>query len=107
MLGLLEAAGEKLSRKKAIDGAVRRSHDLEEAERLLNAGLREMSLERSSLATLKRSDRRKIGLARLIRSRTAVPNPWIARELSMGHVTSVSRYCSEKFKHYDLPRFTL
>ena len=46
---------------------------------------------------LKRSDRRKIALTRLLRGRTAVPNEWIARELTMGHVTSVSRYCSEKF----------
>jgi putative transposase len=107
MLGLLETAGEKLHRGKALDGAVRRSHDLDEAERLLQAGLEHVSLERSGLASLKRSDPRKIGIARLIRGRTAVPNKWIARELCLGHVTSVSRYCSEKFKHYDLPRFTL
>ena len=107
MLGLVEAASEKLSRRKAVDGAVRQSHDLDEAERLLEAGLKEMALDRAALAELKRSDRRKVALARLIRSRTTVPNEWIARELSLGHVTSVSRFCSEKFKSYDLPRFTL
>lgn len=107
MLSLLEATGEKLQRGKALDGAVRRSHDLEEAERLLEAGLQHVALERSALGTLKRSDPRKIAIARLIRGRTAVPNQWIARELCLGHVTSVSRYCSEKFKDCDLPRFTL
>ena len=107
MLGLLEAAGEKLSRGKAIDGAVRRSHDLEEAERLLRLSLEEVALERSALPDLKRSDPRKNAIARLIRSRTAVPNKWIARELGLGHASSVSRYCSENFNHGNLPRFKL
>ncbi len=49
VLGLLESAGEKLSRGKAVDGAVRRSHDLEEAERLLRLSLEEVALERSDI----------------------------------------------------------
>jgi putative transposase len=107
MLALLEATGEKFRRGKALDGAVRRSHDLEEAERLLRLGLEQFALKRSALAGLKRSDPRKIAIARLIRARTAVANEWIARELALGHVTSVNRYCSDKFEHDDLPRFTL
>ena len=43
----------------------------------------------------------------MIRARTALANKWIARELALGHVTSVSRYCSDKFKHRDLRRFML
>jgi hypothetical protein len=46
------------------------------------------------LMQLKRSDSRKLAIARLIRSRTSVPNQWIVRELSLGHVSNVSRYCS-------------
>jgi hypothetical protein len=42
----------------------------------------------------------------VIRARTAVANERIARELALGRVNSVSRYCSDKFKHRDLPRFT-
>jgi hypothetical protein len=42
-----------------------------------------------------------------VRARTAVANEWIALELALRHLTSVSRYCSDKFKHRDLPRFTL
>jgi hypothetical protein len=34
-------------------------------------------------------------------------NEWIARDLALGHVTSISRYCSDKVKHSDLPGFTL
>ncbi len=68
MLEVLESAGDKLRRSKALDRAVRGSHHVEEAERLLRLGL---------------------------------------EQLALGHVTSVSRYCSDKFKHCDLPRFTL
>ena len=46
------------------------------------------------LMQLKRSDSRKLAIARLIRNRTSVPNQWIVRELSLGHVSNVSRYCS-------------
>ncbi len=49
----------EIKRRKAVDGAVRQSHDLDEAERLLEAGLKEMALDRAALAELKRSDRRK------------------------------------------------
>ena len=45
------------------------------------------------LMQLKRSDSRKLAIARLIRNRTSVPNQWIVRELSLGHVSNVSRYC--------------
>ena len=51
------------------------------------------SLEETKLKRLKRSDPRKIAIARLIRQRTSIPNQWIARELGLGHVSSVSRYC--------------
>ena len=43
-LGPLESAGEKLSRVKAVDAAVRRSHELEETERLLRLSLEEVAL---------------------------------------------------------------
>jgi hypothetical protein len=79
---------------------------LEEAERLLEEGLKQLALERSALSGLKRNDPRKIAIARVIRARTAVTNEWIARELALGHVTNVSRSCSDKFKQGDLPRFT-
>ena len=59
-----------------------------------------------ALSGLKRNDPRKIAIARVIRARTAVTNEWIARELALGHVTNVSRSCSDKFKQGDLPRFT-
>jgi hypothetical protein len=76
MLALLELAGDKCRRGKAL-ALHSPTSDL---------GLEQLALERGALAGLKRSDSRKIAL---------------------DHVTSVSRYCSDKFKHRDLPRFTL
>ncbi len=92
MLGLLESAGEKLSRKKEVDGVIRQNHGEEEARRLLERVTSYFGLHHSELAELKRNDPRKVAMAQLIRSRTSVPNRWIARELSLGHVSSVSRY---------------
>ena len=91
MLGLLEGAGEKLRAGREIDAPVRRSHGEEEGRRLLKAGLEAFGLSAQELAGLKKGDERKMALAAAIRSRTTVPNAWIARELHLGHVSRVSR----------------
>jgi len=96
MLSLLERTREKLSTAKEVDGAVKREHDANEAGRLLRAGMACFRISEVELGRLKRSDSRKLALARLIRSRTSVSNRWIAQKLSLGHVSSVSRYCCGK-----------
>ncbi len=92
VLGLIEAAGEKLRQGAPLVGAVRRSHDEAEARRLLLEGLRYFGLEGVDLAALKRSDPRKLALGRLLRTRTSVSNAWIAREVALGHASSISRH---------------
>lgn len=94
MLGLLEKSGEKFGKAKEIDGAVRRNHDANEARRVLVEAMSCLGLKETELTQLKRSDSRKLAIARVIRSRTSVANEWIARELCLGHVSNVSRYCS-------------
>lgn len=94
MLGLLEMSGEKFSKAKEVDGAVRRNHDANQARRVLMEAMLCFGINESELTQLKRSDARKLAIARLIRSRTSVPNQWIVRELCLGHVSNVSRYCS-------------
>jgi hypothetical protein len=119
----LDKATEKLSRAKQVDGPVRRSHDDREARRLKEAGLAYFNLKQSELADLRRNDPRKVMLARLIRQRTSVANAWIARELALGHASSLSRYsgrvdkldvdpelknlieCLESRRDDNLPRF--
>lgn len=94
VLGLIERAGEKFSKAKEVDSAVKRSYDEDEARQLMQEAMVHFRIGDSDLVKLKRSDPRKLAIARLIRSRTSVPNQWIARELSLGHVSSVSRYCA-------------
>jgi len=96
MLRLLEATGEKLSQGKEMDGAVRRSHNQDEADRLLRAGLRYFDLAADGLVQLRKNDRRKLAIARLIRRRTAVDNRWIAERLALGHASAVSRCLQTK-----------
>src|SRR5882724_133583 len=102
VLGLIEKAGEKLSKAKEVDASIKRSHGEEEARRLLRRGMEHFGLEETELRAIKRNDARKLAIARLIRTRTSVSNQWIARELALGHVSSISRYCSKKDGHTKL-----
>jgi putative transposase len=95
ILSLLEETGEKFSKAKAVDSAVRRSHGEGEARRLLQRAMTYFGISSDNLNKLKRNDPRKLAIAQLIRSRTAVPNKWIAATLALGHVSGISRYCSE------------
>ncbi len=91
---MIEKGGEKLSKAGKVDASIKRSHGEEEAGRLLRQGMEYLGLEETELKAIKRNDVRKVALARLIRTRTSVPNQWIARELSLGHASSITRYCS-------------
>jgi len=93
MLQLLDGAGETLRRPRVSprDASVRRDHGLDEAGRLLAEGLRCLGLAKEALAVLKKGDPRKAALAVRIRTRTAVPNAWIAEQLHLGHVSRVNR----------------
>jgi REP element-mobilizing transposase RayT len=95
VLGMIEAAGEKFSKAKEVDASIKRSHGEEEAGRLLRRGMEHFGLEEMELKAIKRNDARKLAIAQLIRTRTSVSNQWIARELFLGHASSISRYCSK------------
>ena len=104
MLSLLEKTGEKFSKAREVDGAVRQSHGEEEARRILQRAMAHFRISPADLDKLKRNDPRKLAIARLIRSRTSVPNKWIAAKLALGHVSGVSRYCSRRAAGAELPR---
>jgi putative transposase len=104
VLGLIEKAGEKLSKAREVDASIKRFHGEEEACRLLRRGMEHFGLEETELKAIKRNDARKLAIARLIRTRTSVSNQWIARELSLGHVSSITRYCSKKNGRSELER---
>lgn len=92
MLRLIETGAEKLGRARIspMDGSVRRDHGLDEAQQLLTEGLRCLGLEREELPGLKKGDPRKAALAVRIRTRTTVPNAWIAQHLQLGHVSRLN-----------------
>ena len=92
MLRLLDAAGEKLGRQRtsSMEAGAQRDHGLAGARRLLEAGLRGVGLEAGQLAGLPKGDARKAAIAAMIRTHTAVPSAWIAKELELGHVSRVS-----------------
>jgi REP element-mobilizing transposase RayT len=93
-LELIERVGEKLSQAKEVDASVKRSHGEEEAGRVLRRGMEHFGLVETQLGSIKRNDARKVAIARLIRKRTSVSNGWIAQKLSLGHASSITRYCS-------------
>lgn len=93
VLSLLEKTGEKFSKAREVDAGVRRDHDRNEARRIFQRALAYLESSEVELKKWKRNDARKLAIARLIRSRTSVPNQWIARELRLGHVSNISRYC--------------
>jgi len=96
MLRLLEATSEKLTAAKEVDGAIRRSYGENEALRIIRAAEHCFGLAGTGFHDLKRNDQRKVALTRLLRERTSVSNRWIAAKLELGHVSNVSRYCSER-----------
>lgn len=48
------------------------------------------------LARLRKGDVRKLAIARVIRTRTAMPNAWVARELIMGHASRLNHVTSAR-----------
>jgi putative transposase len=104
ILSLLEKTGEKFSKAREVDGAVRKSHGEDEARRLLQRAMAHFRISPDDLDRLKRNDPRKLAIARLIRTQTSVPNKWIAANLALGHVSGVSRYCSDRAAGTELSR---
>ncbi len=97
MLGLLEGNRKPGSgSRQQLDACLRRSHDEEQAAKLLQSGLVFCGLAQEDLLKLKKNDARKVAIATVIRRRTTVPNEWIARALELGHVSRVSRCWSQQ-----------
>jgi hypothetical protein len=63
------------------DAVIERQHGLEEAKRIVKAGLQCLELRVEELATVPKGDERKAVIASEIRRRTSVPNVWIAEAL--------------------------
>jgi hypothetical protein len=64
--------------------------DEQKAEAIVLARLKQLGWGRADLATRRKSDPKKVALARVLRSQTMMSLKWIARRLEMGSWTHVS-----------------
>jgi putative transposase len=62
-----------------------------QATRLIAEALEEAGMTREELLRLRKSDARKVQIARRVRAETTVPLRWLAKELAMGTAMNVSR----------------
>lgn len=93
LLRMLEKVpGRKVGASRRVGGA-EKDHGEKEALRIVKEGSRMLGLplQQAELASLRKSDVRKVQLAILLRTHTTVSNVWIAQKLAMGHPGSVSR----------------
>jgi hypothetical protein len=89
-------------RQKGYSGDQIRDHGQREAERLIK--LAEQVLEVAEWTELAKGDWRKGLVAGLIRSRSLVPNDWIAERLQMGARNTVSRTVRHAREHLKADR---
>ena len=92
---LLEKAGTLLERHRAggqnYHGPEVADHGKARAKAIIEEGLRKLKLDRDGLTSLRKSDPRKVRLAKAVRKECAVPLKWLAAELQMGSAMNVSR----------------
>jgi REP element-mobilizing transposase RayT len=79
------------SRNDNYRGLQRREHDVWEAERLLEKGLKELDLTEEEILESRSVRLEKQALAWLLKSHTAVTGKWLAARLRMGHPMNASR----------------
>jgi hypothetical protein len=68
-----------------------RGHGEKAAQEMIEQGLAILELAREDLTKMRKLDIKKAMLVRLLRKQTSMPLEWIAKELTMGVRSSVSR----------------
>ena len=84
--------------------AITKSHDEQEAGRLLATGLAQLGIGAEDLRKLPKGSAEKVALAAVIKQRTSVTNTWLAERLNMGAVTRVSRNCGHATGRADVKK---
>jgi hypothetical protein len=103
---LVEKMGKKDGSVHTNNGsAIKRTHDEQEAERLIAIGLKALGISAVDLPKQPKGSAEKIALASVARQRTSVTNAWLAERLSMGAANRVSRYCGEAAGRSDIQKF--
>ncbi|MBL9115340.1 MAG: hypothetical protein JNJ83_10075 [Verrucomicrobiaceae bacterium] len=103
---LIKLAGKVTLRKKGKayrTGAIKRAHDMAEAERLVAEGLGKAGLTEHALSNLKGSAPIKVALAEKIWKTTTMDQSWIAKRLWMKSASNVSQILNRTEKATQLP----
>jgi len=101
LLALVNKGSKALRKSGSHSGKAVAAHGEREAERLVTVGLRELALcdEKGNPLPAPKGDPRKVALATLLRTHTAISNEWVAKRLEMGHDRSVSRLIRQGTEH--------
>ncbi len=98
MLALAENLLKRRSSKRNPSRNYRSSETIDHGEKRANeiiaAGLKAFDLEEEALAELKKSSTEKFLIAAIVRRETAVKVAWLAKRLTMGSASNVSRATS-------------
>ena len=79
------------TKRSSFSGPEIRMHNEREAQRLLSAGLKQLDLTATSLASLAKGAPEKMVLAWYIRSKTIVTNDWLSEHIQCGHPANIPR----------------
>jgi len=90
---LEELAGRVIGshRRESYSGDGARGHDEARTLELLGKALAALDLEYAEVLLMKKSDRRKQGVAWLLKSATTIDDRWVCERLGMGDRSNVSR----------------
>ena len=104
-LGAEDYLGRLVERVERIPGRRRyrekAATDVELAERIVRAGMRELGLEEKNLSGLRKSDPQKLEIAHRVRRETAMELRWIGDRLAMGSFSHVSNMLRQTAKSED------
>ncbi len=81
-----------VGRTLAASAESRASHDVAEAERLVGEGMKRLSMKEGEMKELPGSDPRKVAMASVVHTLTAVAHGWTAEKLCMKSAANVSQH---------------
>ena len=107
LLAMVRKGGKTIRKRGSHSGAAVAAHGEQEAEHLVSAGLRQLELcdGKGNLLPARKGDSRKVALATLLRTHTAMGNKWVAHRLEMGHDKSVSRLIRQGGAQREVKKF--
>ncbi len=81
--------------RRSYGGEAVRRHDEQEAEALIQRGMRDLGLTEEDLTHLPKGHPHKKALANLAHTRTLVSHAWLSQRLHMGHPQNLSLYIKQ------------